>query len=198
MDKKPGKGSKKTEDLFSKYKEPKEDKIGATGIEKFFQDLGVDLMDPVTLVISYMCKAQTMGQYTKTEFATGMAELKCESIVDLKNSLKSIRGKLDNEKDFREIYKFTFSFAKESTARNLAYESAVALWQVLCKNNFPFLNKWLEFLDKRPTKTDVTKDVWNMILEFHYTTQGDISKYTDDGAWPVLIDEFVAYLNEKN
>jgi len=33
-----------------------------------------------------------------------------------------------------------------------------------------------------------------MLLEFHLLTRGDLSKYVDDGAWPVMIDEFVDYL----
>jgi len=36
-----------------------------------------------------------------------------------------------------------------------------------------------------------------MLFEFHLLTKGDISKYVDDGAWPVLIDEFVEYVKMK-
>jgi len=186
--------SKKIEDLFDKYREGKEDKIGLAGVEKFFGDLGVDIMDPVTLVISYYFKAQTMGQFTKAEFCNGMLELRCESIPDLKASLKVQKSKLDEEKTFKEIYRYTFIYAKEPIGRNLGFESAKMLWELLLKGKFPFLEQWLKFLDSRPIKNDIPKDLWNMLLEFHYLTRGDLSKYVDDGAWPVMIDEFVEYL----
>ena len=51
------------------------------GIIKFLKDIDVDLLDPVTLVLSYYFKAETMGQYTQSEFCNGMAELKFISIL---------------------------------------------------------------------------------------------------------------------
>ena len=44
----------------------------------------------------------------------------------------------------------------------------------------------------------VTQDTWQMLYEFIDVTKGEISNYVDDGAWPVLIDEFVIYYNKKN
>jgi DCN1-like protein 1/2 len=38
------------------------------GIEKFFNDLGVDTMDIVTLMLSKYMEAKTMGTYTLEEF----------------------------------------------------------------------------------------------------------------------------------
>jgi len=194
QEKKPNKLTKKTEDLFNKYKEPKEEYIGMEGVQQFFNDLNVEALDPVTLVISYYFKAVTMGMYTKPEFCNGMAELKCETMAELKSQLKTLRAKLDNEKDFKEVYRYTFGFAKDTTGRNLNFESAKALWEILLKGKFPFLEQWIEFLETRPQKNDVPKDLWNMLLEFHYATRGDLNKYVDDGAWPVMIDEFVEHL----
>jgi hypothetical protein len=46
-----------------------------------------------------------------------------------------------------------------------------------------------------------------MLLEFHYATKGKIENYVDDGnkiiiisfqgAWPVMIDEFVEFLKSN-
>jgi len=54
-------------------------------------------------------------------------------------------------------------------------------------------------LESKPDKQkkDITKDTWEMLLEFHYATFGDLSKYDPLGAWPVLIDEFMEEM-EKN
>jgi len=138
-----------------------------------------------------------MGKYTRAEFCNGMTTLGYETVDDLKKNLKKLREKLDNEKELKEIYRFTFNFAKEPTARNMGFESALALWDVLLKGKFVYLKQWLEFMNSKEKKNDIPKDLWNMLLEFHFLTRGDLTKYVDDGAWPVLIDEFVDYLKKK-
>ena len=44
----------------------------------------------------------------------------------------------------------------------------------------------------------VTKDVWEMLLTFVTTVnQDDMGDYDDEGAWPVLIDDYVEWFREK-
>ena len=57
-------------------KDPREDVISSDKILTFFENIDVDPLDPVTLAISYHFKAETMSQYTKSEFCNGLAELK--------------------------------------------------------------------------------------------------------------------------
>jgi len=99
--------------------------------------------------------------------------------------------------EFKEVYRYTFAYAKDPGARNLNFESARALWEILLKDRFPFLGKWITYLDSLATKSDITKDTWNMLLEFHYQTRGNIDNYIDDGAWPVMIDEFVEFVRKN-
>ncbi len=69
----------------------------------------------------------------------------------------------------------------------------------MLKGKFPFLEDWVKFLDSKPEsqKKDITRDTWDMLLEFHQTTNGDLSKYDPMGAWPVLIDEFMEEMDKK-
>ncbi len=40
----------------------------------------------------------------------------------------------------------------------------------------------------------VTKDVWEMLLTFlNDVSQKDMADYDDEGAWPVLIDDYVEW-----
>ena len=52
-------------------------------------------------------------------------------------------------------------------------------------------------MEGQEKKMNVTKDLWNMFLEFTLATNGKIENFVDDGCWPNLIDEFVKYLNVK-
>lgn len=73
----------------------------------------------------------------------------------------------------------------------LAAEVAVALWQLLLQGRFSRLTEWCQFVGEKYKKM-VSKDTWNLLLDFIETVKPDFSDYDADGAWPVLIDEFVA------
>ena len=43
----------------------------------------------------------------------------------------------------------------------------------------------------------MNKDQWYNVLEFSRTVNADASNYDEDGAWPVLLDEFVTWLRRQ-
>ncbi len=61
-----------------------------------------------------------------------------------------------------------------------------------------WLELWIEYIEKNWTKT-VSKDMWNQTAEFALKSINDeeLSFYSEEGAWPSVIDEFVAWAKEK-
>ena len=73
----------------------------------------------------------------------------------------------------------------------MSIETAIGLWELLLSDKCKFLKDWIEFLTtEKKDQLVVCKDTWNMILELNEQTRGDFSNYVDDGAWPVMIDQF--------
>ena len=166
------------------------------GIQQFCSDLGIDPMEPVILVISKYFKAEAMGIYTKQEFCEGMESLGCSKISDLVNKLPELKGELDNPRKFKETYKFVFNFARDPGMRDLGFETAVALWNLLLLPKQPMTENWVAFLEQQNKKHDISKDTWNMIIDLFEEIGGDLNNFDEMGSWPNIIDEFVEY--EKN
>lgn len=83
----------------------------------------------------------------------------------------------DNEV-FKRVYTYTFGFALTAPAKTLPLEVAVLGWKCLFHEQHPFhayLGYWVEFLETEYKKA-ISKDTWNMLLEFATWLQGEGDK----------------------
>eukprot|EP01156_Anaeramoeba_ignava_P022551 Anaeramoba_ignava/c20785_g4_i1.p1 GENE.c20785_g4_i1~~c20785_g4_i1.p1 ORF type:complete len:258 (-),score=84.90 c20785_g4_i1:146-919(-) len=188
------------EKLFRKYKQSNANKMDAQGVANFFNDLGVDMTDILTLIIAWKLRSKVLGEFSYEEFVDGWGQFGCDSISAMKNKLSDLRKEINDKTKFTEFYSFIFDFGKEHPDHKfLKNEIASALWEVVLKGRFKFLDNWLEFLKKpQNVKQTINKDTWNLLPEFGETTNLDLSNYDESAAWPVLIDEFVEYKREKS
>lgn len=193
--------SKEVGDLFKHYANGSS--IDYEGLEKFFSDLGIDSMDPVTLVLSYHMNCNEMGVVKREEFVTGFDALGCGSINDLKNTIPELNAQLKDNRQFKKIYKYVFDFLREDGVRNVMNEVGVGMLDLLLPLRFDgshfevFKPKLDSFFAKREEDgiKAMKKDEWNCLLDFlEMTDGGDVTKYEDDGSWPVMIDHLVEAL----
>lgn len=76
-------------------------------------------------------------------------------------------------------------------------ETAKAMLQLLLSKAWPLYSEFAEFLQQPKAPRVINKDQWNNIYEFSKTINTDLSNYSIDGAWPVLLDDFVDFLQKK-
>mmetsp|Transcript_47410 Transcript_47410/g.90526 ORF Transcript_47410/g.90526 Transcript_47410/m.90526 type:complete len:382 (+) Transcript_47410:285-1430(+) len=97
---------------------------------------------------------------------------------------------------FAVFYRFVFLLARTPGQKNLAVETAIDAWAMCLQERFPLLEHFCLFV-RTHRRHAVTEDTWAQVLEFSRTVREDLSNYDPQGAWPVLIDDFVEWLVEQ-
>lgn len=123
-----------------------------------------------------------------------------QQVLQLRNSLVS------NNALFKKTYKATFTLARAPSQKILPLDTAIDYWQLLFSPpsinwstpSTPWLKWWIEFLQERYKKA-VSKDMWDQTAVFVGKSLEDeqMSFWSEDGAWPSCIDDFVAFVREK-
>jgi DCN1-like protein 1/2 len=189
----PQQDEQKIHQWFNEFKEHDSDNIEINGMVKFCDALAIDAeTDSVILIIAYYMKAQRMMRFTREEFLLGCQTLNVSSTNELKSKLPTLRLQLLNDEEFYlDVYTFTYKFALEPGQKVLLKDIAIALWRVLLPTSFIRMNLFLVFMEKRQDLKGVGKDLWNQVLRFAKTVDGDLKNYEVDSFWPTILDDFV-------
>lgn len=107
---------------------------------------------------------------------------------------------------FKKVYRYAFVGGREKDQKALGLDNALIYWNMLFSppgmawktRNHNWLELWKEFLGEKWTRS-VNKDMWNMVLEFAVKSMDDesLSFWSEDGAWPSVIDDFVEWCKAK-
>jgi DCN1-like protein 1/2 len=191
---------------------------------KYLQDLGLNLESADILVALEIVQAPSLGELSKENFLEGWRAIgysclilkflifthiqySADTISKQKAHLAGLIKLLSQDMAlFKRVYRHTFVCSKEKGQKALPLDNALVYWELLFNPpgkpwvtaSTNWLDMWLEFLRARWTKS-VNKDMWNQTFEFYQKSLQDetLSFWSEDGAWPGVIDDFVAYAKLK-
>ncbi|KAL8671031.1 MAG: hypothetical protein Q9168_004463 [Polycauliona sp. 1 TL-2023] len=198
--------------LFDSYRDdPKNepDKIGVEGSMRYLGDLGLSLEEPVVIAILTELAAPTMGELTRAGFVDGWKRLRASTLNDQKSAIPALRTSLSSSPSsgpFRQTYKYAFRMALATGQRSLPLDAALEYWRLLLSPpaikwntpTTPWLDYWIEYLTTK-WKKGVSKDMWEQTGVFVAKSLEDetMGWWSEDGAWPSILDEFVVYVRAK-
>ena len=181
-------------ELFTEWAD-EPDLMTMEGIGLMAEALDMDPSSDVRLLaLCWRLGAKKPSQVDREEFERGMEKLGCDDLEKLKALVVTLDPAELDHRTFRDFFKFVFLFSREGTHRTLEKDIVDALLPIAIGDRSQHTTNFLTFLDKAtPPNTRITLDQWCSFLEFSVKVKPDFSDYEQDGAWPLLLDEFVDY-----
>jgi hypothetical protein len=171
------------------------------GISKLCDQLEIDPLEDIRVLVLLwkMGANEKPAQISKQEWMQGCQKLQVDSIDKFQKMLPGLDTGFLDQSEFKDFYKFCFQFSRQGTHRTLDKELVVALLKMVLKGRIPSerLDSFCEFIETQESYTRITLDQWTSFLDFCYECE-DLSSYDEStSAWPVLIDEYVEFMEEK-
>lgn len=188
-----------------------DDDPGAAGMEgicKLCEQLDLDPLEDVrVLVMLWKLGANKKpAEIQREEWMAGCRRLGLDSVEKFRKLIPALdTGFLDRE-EFGDFYKFCFQFNRAGTHKTLEKDLVVALLKMCLAGGGRIpprrVDTFCEFLEDNKDEGyfKITLDQWRSFLEFGYEYGDDqaLMSYDEgESAWPVLLDEYVEYMEKE-
>ncbi len=176
----------------------------------------MELDEVAHLAICDLLQCPSIGEFDRDLFVSGWRSISSgDKAYDTASRqaqyVDVIRKKLSSDPSyFKQVYRNAFKLAKPEGQRSVPMDAAIDFWNMFFRRgkggiewNTPstkWLDLWCEFYESQ-SKRPVNKDLWNMVGELVLKTKEpggeSLAWWTEDGAWPMAVDDFVAFVKEK-
>ena len=179
-------------------------------------DLKVELDEVAHLALCDLLQCPSIGEFERDPFIAGWrsvssADKPYDNVPRQAQYIDTIRKKLASDPAyFKQVYRNAFKLAKQEAQRSVPMDSAIEFWNLFFRegkggiewntSSTQWLDMWCEFYESH-SKRPVNKDLWNMVGELVLKTKEpdgeSLDWWTEDGAWPMAVDDFIIFVKEK-
>ncbi|CAK9874319.1 unnamed protein product [Sphagnum jensenii] len=114
----------------------------------------------------------------------------------LRHLCSDIQTQLLDMRRFTLFYRFVFFMCREQGQKSISVSTAIDAWRLSLTGRFRLLDQWCAFVQVHQQHA-ISEDTWRQVLEFSRNVHEDLSNYDREGAWPVLVDDFVDNMYRK-
>ncbi|KAG8643751.1 DCN1-like protein 4 isoform X2 [Manihot esculenta] len=188
------------DNLFYSYANISSGLIDPEGIENLCLDMEVDHTDVRILMLAWKMKAEKQGYFTLEEWRRGLKALRADTVNKLKKALPELEKEVKRPLNFMDFYLYSFRYClTEEKQKSIDIESICQLLDLVLGPHFRAqVDYFIEYLKIQNDYKVINMDQWMGF--YHFCTEisfSDLSNYDPELAWPLILDNFVEWMQEK-
>nr|GMD35596.1 DCN1-like protein 4 [Ipomoea batatas] len=195
--------------VFYTYANKSSGLIDPEGIEALCSDLEVEHTDVRILMLAWKLQSEKQGYFTLEEWRKGLKALRADTFQKLKKALPELEKEVRRPSNFVDFYAYAFRYClTEEKQKSIDIESICVLLDLVLGSQFrPQVEALVQYLKVsysrcgRVTQSDykvINMDQWMGFYRFcSEISFPDFSNYDPELAWPLILDNFVDWMREK-
>ncbi|KAK6915113.1 Potentiating neddylation domain, partial [Dillenia turbinata] len=186
--------------LFYTYANGSSGLIDPEGIETLCSDIEVDYTDVRILMLAWKMQAEKQGYFTLEEWRRGLKALRVDTISKLRKALPELEKEVRRPSNFVDFYSYAFCYClTEEKQKSIDIESICELLDlVLSSQHRSQVDSLVQYLKIQNDYKVINMDQWMGFFRFcNEISFPDLKNYDPELAWPLILDNFVEWIKEK-
>lgn len=186
--------------FFNTYANTSSGLIDPEGIERLCSDVEVDHTDVRTLMLAWKMKAEKQGYFTLEEWRTGFKAIRVSNKYALKKALPELEKEVRRPTNFVDFYSYSFRYClTEEKQKSIDIDSICELLNIVLGSQYQAqVDLFVQYLKTQNDYKVINMDQWMGFYRFcEEISFPDLSNYDPELAWPLILDNFVEWLREK-
>ncbi|KAK8296501.1 hypothetical protein V6Z12_D05G128300 [Gossypium hirsutum] len=160
----------------------------------------VDHTDVRILMLAWKMKAEKQGYFTLEEWRRGLKALRVDTVSKLRKALPELEKEVRRPSNFVDFYSYSFCYClTEEKQKSIDIESICQLLDLVLGSQFRAqVDYFIEYLKIQSDYKVINLDQWMGFFRFcNEISFPDLSNYDPDLAWPLVLDNFVEWMQAK-
>ena len=171
------------------------------GVGALCAAMGLDPADRRVLFLAWLAGASRMGFFTRSEWSRACQRLRAGTPAAVAAALApQLAASVDAPRaaDFPAFFEFAFRYCLTDAASQklIDLDTAGQMLSLALPAGCPHAEALLEFLGTQREYKCVNADQWRGIGRFVREVGPRCADFDDDGAWPLLLDNYVEWVRK--